>query len=265
MYIRGRYKNAGYWYDGGSGKPFAPGVYYWVGGNTRFYGAMLPRFRCSDFTEVEHQEGVSRAWPFTYDDLEPFYNTMESLLQVHGQTGEDPTEPPRSKPYPCPALDHEPEIERFARSLRGQGLYPFHTPNAPNVETQAGRRDSDRFPFTSQRPLGALRSVLPRDAIIVAGSATPRARSSRPSRSTRRARTSPPAASPPWAGPYRPEGCLYCRMVVDLGFCDHPSVGMISDRGSATALPDLLSTAGLLPVAGPVDRREQRRDPCPSS
>ena len=34
----------------------------------------------------------------------------------------------------------------------------------------AGRRDSDRFPFTSQRPLGALRSVLPRDAIIVAGS-----------------------------------------------------------------------------------------------
>ncbi|WP_069874118.1 thiamine pyrophosphate-binding protein [Streptomyces malaysiensis] len=37
-------------------------------------------------------------------------------------------------------------------------------------EKLAGRRDSDRFPFTSQRPLGALRSVLPRDAIIVAGS-----------------------------------------------------------------------------------------------
>ncbi|MFE5737906.1 thiamine pyrophosphate-binding protein [Streptomyces celluloflavus] len=32
------------------------------------------------------------------------------------------------------------------------------------------RRDSDRFPFTSQRPLGALRKVLPRDAVIVAGS-----------------------------------------------------------------------------------------------
>ncbi|MDX3129722.1 thiamine pyrophosphate-dependent enzyme, partial [Streptomyces europaeiscabiei] len=37
-------------------------------------------------------------------------------------------------------------------------------------EKLAGRRDSDRFPFTSQRPLGALRDVLPRDAIIVAGS-----------------------------------------------------------------------------------------------
>ncbi|RSN68962.1 thiamine pyrophosphate-binding protein [Actinomadura sp. WAC 06369] len=34
----------------------------------------------------------------------------------------------------------------------------------------AGRRDSDRFPFTSQRPLGALRKALPRDAIVVVGS-----------------------------------------------------------------------------------------------
>ena len=34
----------------------------------------------------------------------------------------------------------------------------------------SSRRDSDRFPFTSQRPLGDLRKVLPRDAIIVLGS-----------------------------------------------------------------------------------------------
>ncbi|HEY3477394.1 MAG TPA: NAD(P)-binding protein, partial [Streptomyces sp.] len=47
MYLKGRYKNAGEWVDGRTGRPFAPGVYYWVGGNTRFYGAMLPRFRRS--------------------------------------------------------------------------------------------------------------------------------------------------------------------------------------------------------------------------
>ncbi|MDI9893164.1 thiamine pyrophosphate-binding protein [Rhodococcus sp. IEGM 1381] len=34
----------------------------------------------------------------------------------------------------------------------------------------AGRRDSDRYPFTSQRPLGALRNVMDRDGIIIAGS-----------------------------------------------------------------------------------------------
>lgn len=32
------------------------------------------------------------------------------------------------------------------------------------------RRDSDRFPFTSQRPLGALRKIFPRDTIVVVGS-----------------------------------------------------------------------------------------------
>lgn len=36
--------------------------------------------------------------------------------------------------------------------------------------TLATRRDSDRFPFTSQRPIGILRDVLPRDGIIVVGS-----------------------------------------------------------------------------------------------
>lgn len=36
--------------------------------------------------------------------------------------------------------------------------------------TLATRRDSDRFPFTSQRPVGILREMFPRDGIIVSGS-----------------------------------------------------------------------------------------------
>ncbi|ART68238.1 acetolactate synthase [Mycobacterium dioxanotrophicus] len=36
--------------------------------------------------------------------------------------------------------------------------------------TLATRRDSDRFPFTSQRPVGILREIFPRDGIIVSGS-----------------------------------------------------------------------------------------------
>ncbi|MCU1681512.1 MAG: dehydrogenase [Amycolatopsis sp.] len=139
MYLKGRYKNAGLWYDGRTGEPFEPGAYYWVGGNTKFYGASLPRFRRSDFVEVKHQEGRTRAWPFSYDDLEPFYSQVERLFDVHGQIGEDPTEPPHSSPYPFPPLAHEPTVERFADSLRSQGLHPFHTPNALNVLTQADR------------------------------------------------------------------------------------------------------------------------------
>ena len=139
MYIEGRYKTAGYWYNGKTGEAFSPGVYYWVGGNTRFYGASLPRFRRSDFEEVEHQEGTSKAWPFSYDDLEPYYQQVEQLFDVHGQIGEDPTEPPHSGTYPFPALAHERRIEQFAGSLRKKGLHPFHTPNAMNLDSQAQR------------------------------------------------------------------------------------------------------------------------------
>lgn len=139
MYIKGRYKNAGFWYNGRTGEPFSPGVYYWVGGNTKFYGASMPRFRRSDFTEVRHQEGTSRAWPFTYDDLEPYYGQLERLLDVHGSVGEDPSEPEHSQSYPFARLEHEPTIERLASSMRAQGLHPFHTPNALNVSTQADR------------------------------------------------------------------------------------------------------------------------------
>lgn len=139
MYLKGRYKTAGYWYDGKTGEPFTPGVYYWVGGNTKFWGACLPRFRRSDFTEVAHQEGISRPWPFDYNDLEPFYGQAERLFDTHGQVGEDPTEPPHSTGYPFPAIEHEPTIERFAASLRGQGLHPFHMTNAMNITSDADR------------------------------------------------------------------------------------------------------------------------------
>lgn len=139
MHIKGRYKNAGHWYDGRTGKPFAPGTYYWVGGNTRFYGASLPRFRRSDFEEIQHAEGVSRAWPFSYDDLEPYYGQAERLFEVHGQVGEDPSEPTHSTPYPHPPLEHEPTVARFAASLRAQGLNPFHTPNGLNARSQQDR------------------------------------------------------------------------------------------------------------------------------
>ena len=90
------------------------------------YGACLPRFRRSDFEEVIHHDGVSPAWPFSYDDLEPFYGQAEQLFEVHGSVDEDPTEPPHSTDYPYPPLPHEPAVERFANMLYLQGLHPFH-------------------------------------------------------------------------------------------------------------------------------------------
>jgi choline dehydrogenase-like flavoprotein len=139
VYIKGRYKNADTWYNGRNGAPFKPGVYYWVGGNTKVYGACLPRFRASDFEETQHQDGVSPAWPFSYADLEPYYTRAEKLYRVRGQIGEDPTEPPHSGAYPHPPLNHEPAIQRLADSLLGQGLHPFRMPNGLDADTPGKR------------------------------------------------------------------------------------------------------------------------------
>lgn len=142
VFIEGRYRTAGKWIDGVGGKPFQPGTYYWVGGSSKMYGACLPRFRVSDFEETRHADGVSPRWPITYEELEPFYAEAEKLYQVHGCTGEDPSDPPRSAGFPYTALEHEPVIARFADKLAGQGLRPFHMPSGMNLTTVEDRRKS---------------------------------------------------------------------------------------------------------------------------
>src|SRR6478735_6566679 len=66
------------WHDA-AGAPFNPGNYYYVGGNSKFYGAVLIRFRREDFAAMEHDGGVSPAWPITYEELEPYYGQAEAL------------------------------------------------------------------------------------------------------------------------------------------------------------------------------------------
>jgi choline dehydrogenase-like flavoprotein len=122
-----RYKPDEVWQDGDS-RPFHPGVHYYVGGNTKVYGAALPRFRGQDFEAIEHEAGTSPAWPICYDDLEPYYAAAERLYFVHGQVGNDPTEPPRSSPYPFPAVPHEPYIADLCDRLERQGYHPFLLP-----------------------------------------------------------------------------------------------------------------------------------------
>ena len=81
-----------------------------------------------DFREVRHHGGISPAWPISYADLEPYYAQAEELYFVHGEAGEDPTEPPRRAPYPYPAVSHEPRIQRLHDDFARAGLNPFHLP-----------------------------------------------------------------------------------------------------------------------------------------
>jgi choline dehydrogenase-like flavoprotein len=57
VFDRRPYKPAETWLDA-AGKPFHPGVHYFVGGNTKVYGAALPRLHRQDFDAMEHEGGI---------------------------------------------------------------------------------------------------------------------------------------------------------------------------------------------------------------
>jgi len=128
VFVDNRYVSPDTWYVAETAKAFQPQVHYFVGGATKLYGAALYRLRTDDFGELQHHDGVSPAWPISYDELEPYYTQAEHLYQVHGARGEDPTEPPASAPYPFPAVSHEPRIQQLADDLEAAGHQPFHAP-----------------------------------------------------------------------------------------------------------------------------------------
>jgi choline dehydrogenase-like flavoprotein len=125
--VQAKYHTREVWRDR-DGQPLHPHTNYYVGGNTKFYGAALFRLRERDFGALAHDGGMSPAWPISYADLEPYYTRAERLYHVHGERGVDPTEPWASAPYPFPAVSHEPRIQQLHDDFSKAGLTPFHVP-----------------------------------------------------------------------------------------------------------------------------------------
>jgi choline dehydrogenase-like flavoprotein len=134
--VEARYHTKEVWRDK-SGTPLHPHTNYYVGGNTKFYGAALFRLRERDFDMLRHHGGISPAWPIGYDELEPYYTEAEHLYQVHGERGIDPTEPWASAPYRFPKVTHEPRIQQLHDDLARAGLKPFHVPLGVMVDERA--------------------------------------------------------------------------------------------------------------------------------
>ncbi len=130
VYKKDRYHTSEVWVDDSNGDKVYPGTGYWVGGNTKVYGGALMRFRERDFERVEHIGGISPAWMLKYKDFEPYYTEAEKLYDVHGERGQDPTEPPTNSPYPHPPVSHEPRIQEIHDDLQKQGLHPINLPLA---------------------------------------------------------------------------------------------------------------------------------------
>jgi hypothetical protein len=91
-----------------------------------------PSSACASRTSplAPHADGMTPDWPIRYDDLEPYYTRAERLYQVHGQRGDDPTDPPASAPYPFPAVSHEPRIsQEWSDGLKRAGYHPAFAPD----------------------------------------------------------------------------------------------------------------------------------------
>jgi choline dehydrogenase-like flavoprotein len=138
VFVDGAYQAQETWY-GSDGRAFHPGLHYFVGGNSKVYGAALLRLRERDFEEIRHKDGVSPAWPLKYDVFEPYYAEAERLFHVHGLRGEDPNEPPSSGSFPYPPVVHEKRIQEFSDGFAAEGLHPFHLPLGILLDEKNGK------------------------------------------------------------------------------------------------------------------------------
>jgi choline dehydrogenase-like flavoprotein len=138
VFVENAYQAKENWFDQ-TGKPFSPGLHYFVGGNSKVYGAALLRLRERDFEELQHPDGISPAWPVKYDVFEPYYAQAEQLFHVHGKAGEDPTEPFRSGAFPYKEVSHERKIAELAENLSKAGLHPFHLPLGILLDEKNGK------------------------------------------------------------------------------------------------------------------------------
>ena len=83
-------------------------------------------------------------YPFSYDELEPFFDRFEYVAGVSGtagnirgqkQNGGNPFEAPRSRDYPMPALPQTYDAMKFAKAAADLGYHPF--PRPAGIASQA--------------------------------------------------------------------------------------------------------------------------------
>ena len=156
IFQRGVFRPQETWFDAAN-EAFNPGNYYYVGGNTKLYGGVLIRYRAQDFAPIQYAEGATPGWPFSYDEIEPWYARAEALYQVRGRLGEDPTEPRHSTSYAFPPVPDEPAIAAVRERLSRAGMHPFSLPLGVDIDRWLARAKTpwDAFPDTNTGKMDA--------------------------------------------------------------------------------------------------------------
>lgn len=156
IFQKGFYRSSEQWL-GTDGQYFLPGNYYYVGGNSKFFGAVMFRFRAADFERRRHFDGWSTGWPVNYGEMEPWYEKAEEIFRVRGDAAQDPTEPPHSSPYRYPPVPDEPAIAAVRRRLVNAGVHPTSLPLSVDIGEwlRTAPTGWDAFPNTGEGKIDA--------------------------------------------------------------------------------------------------------------
>ncbi len=106
-----------------------------MGGSSLLYAAALQRFRKSDFETRKAPSGEQVGWPFSYKEIEPYYQRCEQLFSVRG------TPDPLEKDVPCdlkppPAMCEQ--DQHFFQLFKAAGYNPYRLHVGVNYEKDCG-------------------------------------------------------------------------------------------------------------------------------
>ena len=113
-----------------------------VGGLAMHWGGVSPRYSPEDF-RLKSLYGVGDDWPFTYEELDPFYQEAEERMGVAGEQG-PPALDPRGKPYPLPPLPVNYNLRQLQQFAAAADIAVWSTPSAKLSLPRDGRSQCQR-------------------------------------------------------------------------------------------------------------------------
>ena len=97
-----------------------------AGGSSSLYAAALQRLEPLDFAEQKLPNGSSIQWPFSYDELKPYYEQAEKLYSVCGTS--NPISAIKNQTLLPPPVMCETD-QYFFKAFQSAGLNPYRIPN----------------------------------------------------------------------------------------------------------------------------------------
>ena len=106
-----------------------------VGGASNFMSGFFHRMKPEDFKLLSTFGPIEGAnvvdWPISYEDMEPYFAKVESVVGVSGRVVAHPMQEPRStKDFPYPPTQEHPVSAIFDTACRRIGLHPLPVPRA---------------------------------------------------------------------------------------------------------------------------------------